>query len=69
MTCHSEIGDTMTFTPSCFLEGPGFITNYRFGTLPKVTGTVVYINEKHRYLRVRFPKPGCTGYAYECFKF
>ena len=33
----------------------------------EVTGTVIYINEQHRYYRVEYETAGCIGH--ECFKF
>lgn len=60
-----EIGSTLTFRPSAF-EGSGDID----GVLhQKVTGTVVYVNEAHRWYRVAYQTnmPGCIGY--EGFKY
>ena len=35
--------------------------------MPDVLGTVIYINEEHRFYRVRYELPGCIGH--ENFKF
>lgn len=33
----------------------------------EITGTVVEVNEEHRWFRVQYTRGGATGY--ECFKF
>lgn len=60
-----KIGDKYCFKPSAF-----FTSTAQFGDaspVKTVTGTVVYINEAHRYFRVEYVLPGCIGH--ECFKF
>lgn len=59
----------MSFVPSSFEPengGPG-LTSIRPGTEITVSGTVVYINEAHRWCRVRYET--AKGTAFECFKF
>ena len=46
--------------------GPG-LASIKPGTEVTVSGTVVYINEEHRWCRVRYET--AKGTAYECFKF
>ncbi len=44
-----------------------FMANYRQDTDPYVTGIVDYVNEAHRWCRVRYETE--TGPQHECFKF
>lgn len=64
-----EIGDRKTFVPAAF-EGEHQLglTAIRPSAENRVTGTVVYINEAHRWCRIRFELPGGIP-AFECFKF
>lgn len=60
-----QIGDKVRFKPSAYFTG---VANFSGSELDVwVTGTVIYINEAHRYYRVAYEKPGCIGH--ECFKF
>ena len=62
-----EIGDKISFKPAAFFNSTAcFGTDPRIDTV--VSGTVVYINEDHRYYRVEYRlASGCIGH--ECFKF
>ena len=64
-----ELGETRSFVPAAFtdwttlralpsLQGKGLT----------VTGTVVLVNEAHRWCRVEYSLDGCSR-CYECFKF
>lgn len=58
-----EIGDTYRFRPSANTDhSSGFPEILAV----EVTGTVVQINEEHRWFRVRYAMPGGLE-AYECF--
>ena len=64
-----EIGDRRTFVPAAFEgEHQQGLRSIRPDADAKVTGTVIYINEAHRWCRVRFELPGGVP-AFECFKF
>lgn len=55
----------MTFKPAAYFSG---VANFGGSELDViVTGTVIYVNEEHRYYRVEYPMPACIGH--ECFKF
>lgn len=62
----TRIGDRILFKPAYWFDDP---SQYSFSaTVNTVTGTVVYINEEHHYLRCEYTNPaGCIGH--ECFKF
>lgn len=64
-----EIGEIKTFVPSSFLTENGGVSllSIRPDLEYQVTGTVVYINEQHRWCRVRYET--AKGTAFECFKF
>lgn len=51
-----------------YIEGTAAL-NGRTDLHAEVTGRIVYINEAHRYYRVIYQMPGCTGTAHECFKY
>lgn len=56
----------MRFKPAAWLDNPGVYSVQE--AQREVTGTVVYINEAHRYYRVQYERgPGCIGF--ECFKY
>ena len=56
-----EIGQTLSFKP-CVFYGEGLLTA---GLQVEVTGTVVYINRKHGWYRVRYRSKGTD--QHECF--
>ena len=59
-----EIGDKVRFTPAAnFNKSAGFCAEL----LPPVAGTVVQVNEAHRWYRVRYEVSGCI--RYETFKY
>ena len=64
-----ELGDQKTFVPSAMMNDHYgvFMANYRQDTDPYVTGIVDYVNETHRWCRVRYETE--TGPQHECFKF
>lgn len=64
-----EVGDSYTFRPSCMLPSvclPGKGEEKLVVNVPQVTGTVIYINEAHRWFRVRYVTPAGITY-HECF--
>ena len=65
-----EIGDRMTFVPAIFTEdGCGMkLTTVRPGIDLHVTGTVVYINREHHWVRVAW-KTAAGDIQHECFKY
>lgn len=64
-----EIGDRRTFIPAAFEgEHQQGLRAIRPEAEAEVTGTVVYVNEAHRWCRVRYDLPGGVP-AFECFKF
>ncbi len=64
-----EIGDRRTFVPAAFEgEHQQGLRSIRPDADAKVTGTVISINEAHRWCRVRFELPGGVP-AFECFKY
>ena len=64
-----EIGDRRTFVPAAFEgEHQQGLRSIRPDADAKVTGTVIYINEAHRWYRMRYDLPGGVP-AFECFKF
>lgn len=65
-----EIGDRKTFVPAPFdASFQGFrLTTIRSETELTVTGAVVYVNEAHRWYRVRYETP-LGGAQFESFKF
>ena len=64
-----ELGDRQTFIPAAFEgEHQQGLLSIRPAAEARVTGTVVYINEAHRWYRVRFDLPGGVP-AFECFKY
>ena len=61
-----EIGEKIRFRPCAWLENPE-----RYSIAPAgrdVTGTIIEINEAHRWYRVAYPLGAC-GTGHECFKF
>lgn len=63
------LGDRKTFVPASFEgEHQQGLTAIRPNAENRVTGTVVYVNEVHRWYRVRFELPGGVP-AFECFKY
>lgn len=61
-----EIGEKIRFRPCAWMENPE-----RFSIAPAgrdVTGTIIEINEAHRWYRVAYPL-GAAGTGHECFKF
>ena len=64
--CPVKIGDEIRFRPAAFMQTPvGFAGE---DVTVFVTGTVVLINEDHRYYRTEYTMPGCRK-GHECFKF
>ena len=64
-----DIGDRRTFIPAAFEgEHQQRLLSIRPAADAWVTGTVVYINEAHRWYRVRFDLPGGVP-AFESFKY
>lgn len=60
-----ELGDKIRFKPTAYFTG---VANFGGSELDiYVTGTVIYINEEHRYYRVQYETPCCIGH--ECFKY
>ena len=63
-----EVGETRSFVPAAFT---GWTTERALPSLQgkglTVTGTVVLVNEAHRWCRVEYQLDGCR--FYECFKF
>lgn len=57
-----KIGDKKTFKPAAY-ERPTAGLGAKFGT---VTGTVVFINRKHRWYRVEY-ETKYFGKQHECF--
>lgn len=57
----------ITFVPTVFLNGITTLVGIKSQRDLHVTGQVVYVNQAHRWYRVKFNLPGCMGY--ECFKF
>lgn len=64
--CPYEIGDKLSFFPTIYSATSGYAANSDYHQ-PVFVGTVVSINEAHRFYRVEYPMPGCIGH--ECFKF
>ena len=61
-----EIGEKIRFRPCAWLENPE-----RYSIAPAgrdVTGTIIEINEAHRWFRVAYPL-GAAGTGHECFKY
>ena len=64
-----EVGDRKTWIPAAFEgEHQQGLRSLRPDAEAQVTGTVVYVNQAHRWYRVRFDLPGGVP-AFECFKF
>lgn len=62
-----EIGDKIEFIPSGYFDNPERLS-VSAPSVPTVEGTVIYINEAHRYYRVEYrTEAGCIGH--ECFKY
>lgn len=62
-----SIGQPYKFKPWSWFENPQAYSLHA-ESVPTVTGTIVYINETHRYFRVEYSTgAGCIGH--ECFKF
>ena len=62
-----SIGETFKFKPWSWFENPQLYSLHA-SSVPTVEGTIVYINEPHRYFRVEYrTTAGCIGH--ECFKF
>lgn len=62
-----NIGDPYSFKPWAWFETPQAYSLHA-ESVPTVKGTIVYINEPHRYFRVEYrTASGCIGH--ECFKF
>lgn len=59
-----EVGDKVRFIPGAFLEHS---ENFAEELRREVTGTVIQVNEEHRWYRVEYDMPGYIGH--ECFKF
>lgn len=57
-----QIGDVLQLTPVVCLDKNGKATR-------KILGTVVYINEEHRYFTAEFVFPETKGRFRESFKF
>ena len=64
MTPIPSVGDPWTFRPAANFE-----KSSGFGEIlgVKVMGTIVQVNEEHRWFRVRYEMP--YGVLHECFKF
>lgn len=61
-----EIGEEIRFRPFAWLENP---ERYSIATVGRdVTGTIIQINEAHRWYRVAYPL-GAAGTGHECFKY
>ena len=65
-----EIGENRTFVPAAFDEGyqGSRLSSIRPDVDLAVTGTVVYVNETHRWFRVRYETPD-GGVQHESFKY
>lgn len=64
-----NLGDQRTFVPAAFEgEHQQGLRSIRPEADATVTGTVIYVNEAHRWYRVRFELPDGVP-AFECFKF
>ena len=64
-----EIGDRRTFVPAAFEgEHQQGLRAIRPEAEAEVTGTVVYVNEAHRWFRVRYETPD-GGVQHESFKY
>lgn len=62
-----SIGQPYKFKPWSWFENPQLYSLHA-SSVPTVEGTIVYINEAHRYFRVEYSTcAGCIGH--ECFKF
>lgn len=59
-----EVGDKIRFIPAANLD---HMSNFAYTLRREVTGTVIQVNEEHRWYRVEYPMPACIGH--ECFKF
>lgn len=69
-----KLGDKITFTPTAWISTNSSVGHYCPSWMPvnKVTGTVVYINEAHRYYRVEYSVTAHFGRVWvdhECFLF
>ena len=64
--CGVKIGSTVRFVSSANV---GCSAGFPEIMQAEVSGTVILINEKHRWYRVEYcmGKPGCIGH--ECFKY
>lgn len=63
-----EIGTRKSFTAAAWLTEPSWTQNHAQRETPqgaRVSGTVVSVNRRHRWYRVRYD--GCG--MHECFKF
>jgi hypothetical protein len=61
-----EIGEKIRFRPFAWLENP---EGYSIASVGRdVTGTIIEINEAHRWYRVAYPL-GAAGTGHECFKY
>lgn len=67
--CGSEpkVGDRITFVPNAFLASCQMPMKSFEGM--SVTGTVIQVNEAHRWARVEYDLGGMNGVGRECFKF
>lgn len=64
MNSEIEVGDRWRFIPAAnYDHSAGFAEIL----MREITGTVVEVNEEHRWFRVQYTRGGATGY--ECFKF
>ena len=62
-----EVGDKITFMPTAWTVLATEKARDTFGVATKVTGTIVQINEEHRWYRVRYEVAGTI--QHETFKF
>lgn len=62
-----KIGSSVTFTPTAFTEGTCSKGLGGAEVPRKITGTVTFINRRHRFYTVEYKIDGRT--MRECFKF
>ena len=62
-----KLGDKIRFAPSAFLSTKGHEQDIFGVAAYRQDGEICYINNTHRYYRVRYATQGAA--QYECFKF
>lgn len=65
----NKVGDEKTFIPTAYAQGDsGTEASKKRIERDKVTGTIIQVNQKHRWYRVAY-QTEFYGIQHECFKF